>query len=250
MRAITFLFFWIPPARKCGTGMMKGGIMSNNHLINQIDQIVDEYHLLKHPFYQAWNEGKLTLESLQDYAKQYYHHVEAFPTYLSAVHAQTNDMNTRRHLLQNLIDEEAGSPNHPDLWLQFTTALKINNDDVLETEKWDKTTNLIQTFKTICSEYGTATGIAALYAYESQIPEIAETKIRGLREHYGMDSEQATNYFQVHIEADKEHAAIEKQLLASYLTDENIAEVTSEVRVVLKALWGLLSAVCERHQIH
>jgi pyrroloquinoline-quinone synthase len=224
--------------------------MSNNNLINQIDQIVDEYHLLKHPFYQAWNEGKLSLESLQDYAKQYYHHVEAFPTYLSAVHAQTDNINTRKHILQNLIDEEAGSPNHPDLWLQFTSALGVNNNEVLDTEKWDKTTDLIHTFKNICSEYGTATGIAALYAYESQIPEIAETKIKGLKEHYGLDTEQATNYFHVHIEADKEHAAVEKQLLASYLTEENISEVSSEVQNVLRALWELLSAVCERHQIH
>lgn len=224
--------------------------MSNNQFINQIDQIVEEHHLLKHPFYRAWNEGKLTLESLQDYARQYYHHVEAFPTYLSAVHAQTEDMSTRRHLLQNLIDEEAGSPNHPDLWLQFTSALGIKNMDVLETEKWDKTTKLIDTFKKICSKYGTATGIAALYAYESQIPEIAETKIKGLKEHYGLDSEQATNYFNVHIEADKEHAAVEKQLLTSYLTEGNISEVKSEVEVILKALWNLLSEVCEKHQIH
>jgi pyrroloquinoline-quinone synthase len=224
--------------------------MPHNQFISQIDEIVEEYHLLKHPFYQAWNEGKLTIESLQDYAKQYYHHVEAFPTYLSAVHTQTEDMNTRKYLLQNLIDEEAGSPNHPDLWLQFSSALGLSHKDVLETEKWYKTTTLIDTFKRICSEYGTATGIAALYAYESQIPEIAETKIKGLEEYYGLNSAMATNYFNVHIEADKEHAAVEKQLLESYLTDGNIAKVKSEVEVVLKALWNLLSEVCEQHQIH
>jgi pyrroloquinoline-quinone synthase len=224
--------------------------MSNDHFINQIDQIVNEYHLLKHPFYRAWNEGRLSVESLQDYAKQYYHHVEAFPTYLSAVHAQTGDMNTRKHILQNLIDEEAGSPNHPDLWLQFANALGVNKSDVLQTEKWDKTTNLIDTFKKICSEYGTATGIAALYAYESQIPQLAETKIKGLKAHYGLDSDQAINYFRVHIEADKEHAAVEKQLLLTYLTVENISEVTSGVQVVLLALWNLLSTVCERHKIN
>jgi pyrroloquinoline-quinone synthase len=224
--------------------------MSQNQFIHQIDQIVEDYHLLKHPFYQAWNEGRLTIESLQDYAKQYYHHVEAFPTYLSAVHAQTKDMNTRKHLLQNLIDEEAGSPNHPDLWLQFTNALGLKNEAVLKADKWDKTTYLIETFKSICSEYGTATGIAALYAYESQIPQIAETKIRGLKEHYGLESDLATNYFQIHIEADKEHASVEQQLLDSYLTENNIEQVEAEVTNILRALWDLLSAVCERHQIH
>jgi pyrroloquinoline-quinone synthase len=224
--------------------------MSKNQLVNQIDQIVDEYHLLKHPFYQAWNEGKLSLESLKDYARQYYHHVEAFPTYLSAVHAQTADVNTRRHLLQNLIDEEAGTPNHPDLWLLFTKSLGLDKNSVLETRLWDQTSNLIQTFKNKCAEQGTAAGIAALYAYESQIPKIAKTKIEGLKKHYGMDSDEAIEYFRVHMEADKEHAAIEKQLLETYLNEENISEISSEVTVVLKSLWDLLSAVCERHQIH
>jgi len=224
--------------------------MSSNQYIYQIDQIVDEYHLLKHPFYQAWNEGRLSLESLQDYARQYYHHVEAFPTYLSAVHTQTEDLNTRRHLLQNLIDEEAGTPNHPDLWLLFTNSLGLDNNSVLETQQWDETIKLIQTFKNICTDRGSATGIAALYAYESQIPEIAETKIKGLKKHYGKESYDATEYFRIHIEADKEHAAVEKELLNSYLNESNISEISSDVRVVLKALWSLLSAVCERHQIN
>ena len=229
---------------------MEGEIMSTNQYIKQIDQIVDDYHLLKHPFYQAWNEGKLTMESLQDYASQYYHHVEAFPTYLSATHAQTDDLNTRQHLLQNLIDEEAGSPNHPDLWIQFTKSLGLEKNTVLDTPLWDETKNLIQTFKDRCAEYGTATGIASLYAYESQIPEIAETKIEGLKKHYGLGSKDAREYFEVHIEADIEHASVERKLLASYLNESNIGEVSSEVRVVLKSLWGLLSAVCERHQIN
>jgi len=229
---------------------MEGEIMSTNQYINQIDKIVDEFHLLKHPFYKAWNDGKLSVESLQDYASQYYHHVEAFPTYLSATHAQTDDLNTRQHLLQNLIDEEAGSPNHPDLWLQFTKSLGLEKNTVLETPLWEETKTLVQTFKNRCADHGTATGIAVLYAYESQIPKIAETKIEGLKKHYGLGSKDAMEYFEVHIVADKEHASVERELLCSYLNESNIAEVNSEVRVVLKVLWGLLSAVCDRHQIH
>jgi pyrroloquinoline-quinone synthase len=224
--------------------------MSSNQFINQIELVVDEYHLLKHPFYQAWNDGKLSFQSLQDYASQYYHHVEAFPTYLSAVHTQTEDLNTRRHILQNLIDEEAGTPNHPELWLLFTKSLGLEKSSVIQTQLWEETVHLIQTFKNRCSVQGTASGIAALYAYESQIPEISETKIEGLKKHYGMDSKEATAYFRVHIEADKEHASIEKQLLDSYLNESNISAISSDVRVVLKALWGLLSAVCNRHQIN
>ena len=35
-----------------------------NHLIQEIDRIIEERSLLKHPFYQAWSDGKLTRESL------------------------------------------------------------------------------------------------------------------------------------------------------------------------------------------
>ncbi len=85
----------------------------NQHL-DKIDNDIAEKHLLKHPFYLAWTRGELSKEALLDYARQYYHHVAAFPTYLSAVHAKCDDQATRKQLLDNLIDEEKGSPNHPD----------------------------------------------------------------------------------------------------------------------------------------
>ena len=90
----------------------------NQHL-DAIDRQIAAKHLLTHPFYLAWTRGELSKAALADYARQYYHHVAAFPTYLSAVHAGSDDQPTRRQLLNNLIDEEAGSPNHPELWLHF-----------------------------------------------------------------------------------------------------------------------------------
>ena len=54
----------------------------------ELGQKLDQYHLLKHPFYQIyWNEGKLTREIIKDYAEQYYQHVKAFPRYISATHS-------------------------------------------------------------------------------------------------------------------------------------------------------------------
>ena len=54
---------------------------------NTIQETIDQLHLLKHPFYQAWMKGELTMETLRDYAGQYYHHVDRFPRYLSAIHS-------------------------------------------------------------------------------------------------------------------------------------------------------------------
>jgi len=220
----------------------------NKHL-DAIDQQVAARHLLTHPFYLAWTRGELSREALTDYAKQYYQHVAAFPTYLSAVHARCEDQPTRRQVLQNLIDEEAGNPNHPELWLQFADKLGAPADAVRATEKQPETAALIDTFRSVCGNGATAEGLAALYAYESQIPAVSESKIDGLKKHYGFNDPQAYEYFSVHIEADREHAAAEREMLEQHVNDDNAADVKASVDRVLNALWDLLSGVCRRHAI-
>jgi len=214
-----------------------------------IDNDIAEKHLLKHPFYLAWTRGELSKEALTDYAKQYYHHVAAFPTYLSAVHAKCDDQPTRKQLLSNLIDEEAGSPNHPELWKQFAEGLGVEGVDLTETEKQPETKNLIETFRSVCGNESTAEGLAALYAYESQIPAICESKIDGLKKHYGFTDPKDYEYFSVHIEADKEHSAAEREMLNAYIDNQNVDKVRASARRILDALWEMLSGVCRRHAI-
>jgi pyrroloquinoline-quinone synthase len=220
----------------------------NKHL-DSIDQQIAAKHLLTHPFYLAWTRGELSKEALKDYAQQYYHHVAAFPTYLSAVHAKCDDQPTRRQVLQNLIDEEAGTPNHPELWLQFAEKLGASADEVRATEKQPETAALIDTFRSVCASGATAEGLAALYAYESQIPTVSESKIEGLKKHYGMTDPKSYEYFSVHIEADREHSAAEREMLQEHVNDSNAPAVKDSVDRVLNALWNLLSGVCNRHAI-
>jgi pyrroloquinoline-quinone synthase len=220
----------------------------NEHLA-KIDNDIAEKHLLKHPFYLAWTRGELSKEALTDYAKQYYHHVAAFPTYLSAVHAKCDDQPTRKQILSNLIDEEAGSPNHPELWLKFANGLGVADVDIQTTEKRPETNNLIDTFRFVCHDGSTAEGLAGLYAYESQIPAICESKIEGLEKHYGFTDPEHYRYFSVHKEADREHSAAERKMLSVYIDNHNIDNVRASVRRVLDALWEMLSGVCRRHAI-
>ena len=220
----------------------------NQHL-GKIDKDIADKHLLKHPFYLAWTRGELSREALADYARQYYHHVAAFPTYLSAVHAHCDDQATRKQLLSNLIDEEAGLPNHPKLWLKFAEGLGVSDVDVRSTEKQPETKNLIDTFRSVCRDGSTAEGLAALYAYESQIPAICESKIDGLKKHYGFNNPEHYHYFSIHIEADREHAASERKMLSSYIDNHNLESVKASVNRVLDALWEMLSGICRRHVI-
>jgi len=217
--------------------------------LKQIDNTIKNMHLLDHPFYQAWTRGELSLNALQDYAAQYYQHVDAFPRYLSALHSHTPDMETRRHILENLNDEEAGSPNHPELWLQFAQGLGVNRSDVRATSPLPETSALINSFLDICLNGTVAEGLAALYAYESQIPAVSRSKIDGLVKHYGISDEETYRYFIVHEITDIEHSAIERVLLTQHLSDSNVEAVNRAVARTLAGLYDLLDAICERHGI-
>ena len=220
-----------------------------NAYLDRLDARIAARHLLTHPFYLAWTRGELHKATLADYACQYYRHVVAFPTYLSAVHARCDDQPTRRQLLANLIDEEAGDPNHPQLWRNFAAALGVSPNELDDAAAWPETAELIATFRSVCSEGDLAAGLAALYAYESQIPAVSESKIDGLIRHYYFDDPETYRYFTVHIEADRAHAAAERALLAQKVTPANSDAATAAADKVLNALWELLSGVCRRHAI-
>jgi pyrroloquinoline-quinone synthase len=220
-----------------------------NDYLDTLDKDIAAKHLLKHPFYLAWTRGELSSETLADYARQYYQHVAAFPTYLSAIHAKCDHQSTRKELLNNLIDEEARSPNHPELWLNFVEGLGVSPRDAQNAEKWPETKDLIDTFRSVCRDGSTAEGLGALYAYESQIPAICESKIDGLKKYYGFANPKHFEYFRVHIEADREHSETERRLLGGYVDRQNFESVRASVNRVLDALWEMLSGVCCRHAI-
>lgn len=218
--------------------------MNNNSIwFQQLKELIQKKHMLSHPFYKAWTCGQLTREQLQDYAKEYYHHVKAFPTYISALHSRCEDMEIRKCLLTNLVDEEMGKPNHPELWKNFGLALGVNQKDWDAHQPRNQTKCLVNTFKDSCSSLPLPAGIAVLYCYESQIPSICATKIEGLKQWYGMTDSTDYSYFSVHEVADVEHSASEKDLLMKLVTNKNDEDVVLETAEnILDALGTFLSS--------
>lgn len=218
------------------------------NLHQQIDAVISEKHLLKHPFYIAWTEGKLTRNHLKHYAEQYFHHVLAFPTYISAVHYNTPHLSVRQEILENLISEEQGEKNHPALWQNFAVALGANADELPNVEILPSTAELISTFRDVCLHSSFYAGLAALYTYESQIPEIAGVKIDGLKQFYGMNESKDYEFFTVHQIADVYHAQSTMALIESYATTETqAAEVTKAAQTVAQALWQFLDGIYDTY---
>ncbi len=208
----------------------------------ELNQQLDAKHLLEHDFYKYyWNEGKLNQEYLGFYATQYFHHVDAFPRYVSATHANCDHLPTRQILLDNLIDEERGEENHPELWLRFSEAVGQSRENVKNAKLLPETKALVDTFISLAkSSY--AEGLGALYTYERQVPEVAKSKIKGLKDFYDIDAEEAIKFFKVHIEADEWHSQETADLMEA-LSPEDKIKASVAANKAADALWNFLSGV-------
>ena len=213
----------------------------------ELNKKLDKYHLLKHPFYKSWNEGKLTREIIKDYAEQYYQHVKAFPRYISATHSICEDLEKRRILLENLQDEEKKGADHPTLWKNFAIELGADVEKIEEVNKYSFTKELIDNFfKNGRSSY--AEGLGSLYTYERQVPEIADTKIRGLKNHYGVNSKEGLEFFEVHKEADVYHREACEKLLDGLSKNEQ-EKAEKAALSTAKYLWNFLSGMAAKHNL-
>src|SRR6202795_4846968 len=215
--------------------------MPNTELVEQLDAAIAKKNLLNHPFYQDWQAGKLTKQALQLYAAQYYRHVEAFPKHLRVLAARTEGP-IREIVMENPAAEEDPLRPHPKMWREFAAALGVGEDDITCFPALPGTQAVVEAFREIVGDRPVAEAVAAHYAYEAQVPEIATTKIQGLKKFYGVDSPEGLAYFEVHEEADKAHRAAWRGWLAEHAegSEEELLATTNEA---LDALWGAWDAV-------
>ena len=206
-----------------------------------LDALIEQHHLLKHPFYQAWSAGTLPKETLQLYAKQYYQHVRAFPENLRLLAGRANG-----HLgvlVQENLDEELDpvAP-HPILWRQFAESVGVSETELNDAHPLPGVAVLLDAYDEIASQGSPAQAVAAFYVYEAQVPETAVQKKSGLAQHYNVTESRAVEYFSVHEEADVRHRSAWRGWLAEQ-NDADTFGVLCAAERSLKALWGALDAV-------
>jgi pyrroloquinoline-quinone synthase len=209
-------------------------------VVDRIHEQIAGKRLLDHPFYSAWSKGELTRAALQTYAEQYYHWVSAFPTWLSATHANAADLDMRQEILANLADEELGPDNHPELWLRFCDALGLDRASVKHADLLPETREAIAAMRRLSRQEPAVASLAGLYAYESQQPEVMKTKLEGLRGMYGLTS--GCEYFEVHETLDVEHSAAERAMIAKHGAGAERA-IDEATRIALDATYRLLDGV-------
>jgi pyrroloquinoline-quinone synthase len=199
----------------------------------EIDAVRARHDVLTHSFYQRWSAGELTLEELAVYAGEYRHAVQALAQ--ASAHAAAAAEGPERADLERHAREEAG---HVALWDAFAGAVggDITREPAAETvacaTAWagDEDRSLLGS-------------LVAMYAIESAQPEISRIKREGLIEHYGIADGPGTEYFALHAELDKHHAAHQRALIEPRLTQADLPALLAEADRVLEGNWKLLDGV-------
>jgi pyrroloquinoline-quinone synthase len=216
--------------------------MEVDEALVKLGKQIEEYDLLTHPFYQAWSAGELTRKDLEEYATEYYHHVAAFPTYLSTLHSLLPSGPLRRAVLRNLCDEEITGVPHSELWLDFAEGIGIDRGSVKARIPLPEVQELMARYRDLMQSPPAA--LAALYAYESQVPRISKEKAKSLAERYGADA-RTCRYFELHRLVDRHHALIWKTELTNLLVSEPSLsrEALNGAKAAAEALWGALDGI-------
>ena len=213
--------------------------------IDTLHQELEKFHLLNHPFYKLWSDGALDIAILQTYAIEYYHHVAAFPRYISAIHSQCNNIKIRQVLLDNLVDEEKGHDNHPELWQRFGDGIGVDRNQYdYDQVCHNHTKELVEGYFNL-TKSDFAIGLGALYAYERQTPEVSKSKIEGLKKHYSINESRALQFFDVHMAADEWHRQECENIIVSLSTTEQ-QKVMDGALAGAKLLWSFLDGLLEK----
>lgn len=183
-------------------------------LIKKIDEMIEERSLLKHPFYQMWSDGKLSQESLAGYSKEYFQLVKSVPNFMTPIIEQAP-----QQYVNELVSNQKEESDHIAPWKKFAGALGISDSELAHYVGLEKTKKAISDLACLMNSF--ENGACAMYAFEKEIPKISQTKLDGLSKFYGITSNDAREYFNLHTEADIRHAAAWQNILENSKTDSS-----------------------------
>jgi len=210
-------------------------------LIDRINAEIEKGSLLKHRFYQLWQEGKLTLDQLSGYSKEYFQLVKNIPSF---VENTLNNNPTKRSdkIIESILAEER---EHVEPWVRFAASLDVSSEELHQYPGESLTRKAVSDLSVI-SKSSFEEGVAALYAFEKELPKISETKSKGLRQFYNKFDDDSHRYFDIHKEADIYHAKIWENILNE--CSEDIHEkIMDAVKISLAAQKDLLDSVHDKY---
>jgi pyrroloquinoline-quinone synthase len=188
--------------------------------------VFEQYDLLQHPFYLAWNEGRLTKEQVAVYAAEYGSFIQLISKGWQAAGEQTIAKEEEEHYV---------------LWKKFAESLETKNMGAAISE----VSELVGSVKNCFGSYAGALG--ALYAFEAQQPATASSKLDGLKKHYSNWQADET-YFTIH-QADFEEPALLEEKINSLSKEEKLVAALA-CEETCGRLWDALTGIMEHTGAH
>ena len=175
---------------------------------DRCDAIVARRSLLQHPFYLAWSDGTLPVPALKEYAHDY-------GAFIRTV-GQGWETIGEAHIAG--IEE-----GHAQVW-ENTFAAGL--ETTVDAPRTAGAAGLVDAAHALFADRATALG--ALYAFESQQPYTAQSKLAGLREHYRQLPECCGEYFRLHEDDFDEPALLAAQINALPAAEQERAVTACE----------------------
>ena len=88
--------------------------------------------------------------------------------------------------------------------------------------------------------------VAALYAFEKELPKISETKLDGLSKFYGITDDDSNEYFRIHKEVDIYHSKVWENII-NESSDDKKEKMLNAAKKSLRAQNNILDSVKSRY---
>jgi len=186
--------------------------------IEELEAIVAQFDLNKHPFYEDWRAGTLPMTKLVDYSGEYGLFVSTIAMGWDTIGESVYAAEERQH--EVFWDDFKGALGFETLSLRHQTDTMVSAATNLFSEKPE--------------------AIGALFAFESQQPHTAKSKLDGLNEHYPL-TEEGKRYFVVHANDFSEVEDLKRHIAS--LTDEEFACTKTACAILSAAMWGALDGI-------
>ena len=197
-------------------------------LIKIIDDQISKRSLLNHRFYILWREGKLTINHLRSYSKEYFQLVKAVPELVDNIHENLENYDPRNQYVKAVKNTQYEEYQHIEPWIKFAQSLGIEKQELLEYEGNNEVNLAIESLKESCLS-SIVEGASTMYSFEKELPQISKAKIEGLKKFYNIFSDEDITYFKIHQTADIEHARLWKTLLLDY----NLVRNTKDLNEII-----------------
>jgi pyrroloquinoline-quinone synthase len=188
---------------------------------HRLDETIANWNLLQNPFYQAWSEGTLPQEALRTYAQEYGALISLMPGGWETLTDYGMAQEEREHLV---------------LWNNFAHGLGTEGRQA----HIPQVRKLVETAQHLFAAPISALG--ALYAFESQQPATAQSKLEGLRVFYDLP-QIVEPYFEIHSHNEHESEKLLDRIKA--LSPEKQEKVLDACEIMSVALWDALNGIYE-----